>query len=356
MTASPAILFRCDGSSEIGLGHVVRCLALANELHDSHDCNVSFAMREGPLGIQMVKEKGYEVITPDESDQAFDYGAWLNECIKEPDARAIVFDVRDGVSRAVVKELRNNGILIVTIDDPEDKRFEADLAFYPPVPQLKRMDWTSFTGKLYAGWEWVILRPEFAEWQKKQDGISPSLLTPHSSPFKILVTMGGSDPAGLTIMAVEALNQLTSDFQAQIVIGPGFKHRTSLHELLRKSHRHFEIRENVSDMAALMSKADMAVASFGVTAYELAAAGVPSIFLCLTEDHSESASAFVDKDIALNLGVHDQVSESALSEAIRHLMDNESIRRDMGKRAQQLVDGRGTSRIAKLLKDRMKHD
>lgn len=355
MIASPAILFRCDGSSKIGLGHVVRCLALADELHDSYGCHISFAMRKGPLGIQIVMEKGYKVIASEETRQAFDYGKWLNECVREADASAIVFDVRDRLSRSLVRELRNNGILIVTIDDPEDKRLEADLAFYPPVPQVKRMDWTGFTGKLYADWEWVILRSEFAEWQKKQDGISTSLLTPHSSPFNILVTMGGSDPAGLTIMAVEALNQLTSDFQAQIVIGPGFKHRTSLHELLRKSHRHFEIIENVSDMAALMSKADMAVASFGVTAYELAAAGVPSIFLCLTEDHSESASAFVSAGIALNLGVHGQVLESVLSEAIRHLMDNEAIRRDMRKRAQQLVDGRGASRIAKLLKDRMTH-
>jgi spore coat polysaccharide biosynthesis protein SpsF len=202
----------------------------------------------------------------------------------------------------------------------------------------------------------VILRSEFAAWRQKQHEAAPSLTKDRASLPRILVTMGGSDPAGLTLKVVRALNQLNSDFQALIVIGPGFKHHMSLHELLHKSHRYFEIRENVSDMVTLMSNAEIAITSFGVTAYELAAAGIPSIFMCLTKDHSESASAFVDKDIALNLGVHDQVSESTLSEAIRHLTDNEMIRRDMGKRAQQLVDGRGASRIAKLIKERMKHD
>ena len=154
-----SILFRCDGSVGVGMGHVVRCLALADELQENQSCNIHFAMRKSELGINKVKES-YPVIGSNE--KAFYYANWLNECVKKVDARAIVFDVRDGLTRAVVKELRNNGVLIVTIDDPEDKRLEADLAFYPPVPQVKSIDWAGFTGELHIGWEWVILRKEFS--------------------------------------------------------------------------------------------------------------------------------------------------------------------------------------------------
>ena len=155
------VLIRCDGSPEIGFGHIVRCLALADELREVNNCHVAFAMRKGPLGIQLIEKKGYQVITSEESGQSFDYKDWLNECVRNIEARAIVLDVSDGLNRTVLDELRNKGILIVTIDDPEDKRLSADLAYYPPVPQVKGIDWTGFTGKLYVGWEWVILRKEF---------------------------------------------------------------------------------------------------------------------------------------------------------------------------------------------------
>ncbi len=43
-------LMHCDGIPLIGFGHVVRCLTLADELRDSHGCEVMFAMLQGLRG------------------------------------------------------------------------------------------------------------------------------------------------------------------------------------------------------------------------------------------------------------------------------------------------------------------
>lgn len=344
-----SVLFRCDGSPEIGLGHIVRCLALADELNDVHNCRITFAMRTGPLGIQMVEEKGYKVIIPQEGDQSFDYRNWLNECVRKVDARVIVLDVRDGLARADVKELRNNGTLIATIDDPEDKRLEANLAFYPPVPQVKRIDWTGFTGKLYIGWEWVILRKEFSITP------SPKPQAPRTKIPRILVTMGGSDPQGMTIKAIKALEMLGDNFEAVVVLGAGFQHKKQLDNLLSDCKHRFDVQENVTNMAELMSQSDLAVASFGVTSYELAAMGVPAIYLCLTEDHAESASVFVGAGIALNTGVHLQVSEVALANVVKQILKNASARLKMAESARRLAVGRGVSHIARKIEERIEH-
>ncbi len=319
MKNSKIVLFRCDGTPEIGLGHVMRCLALAEELRDKK-IESYFAMRKGPLGASMVEENGFQIMLSDEAGRSFSYDRWLGNCAREKRANAVVFDVRDGLSRDTVRELRNSGLLTVTIDDPEDKRLEMDLAFYPPVPQVKRMDWSGFTGELYSGWEWVILRKEFAEWRKKRDRLSPTPITYHPSIPQILITMGGSDPAHLTLKVVQALNTLLTDFHADIVQGPGFRDQDALNELLSSASYSFEIHRNVKNMVAIMAEVDLAIASFGVTAYELAAAGIPSIFLCLTEDHSESATAFTEDGKGNYMAVRSEIEKDVLTKEIHSFL------------------------------------
>lgn len=334
----PSVLFRCDGSPEIGLGHVVRCLALADELRETHDCRIAFVMRHGPLVFEMVHQKGYPVLTPSDGGQPFDYGQWLGEAMGHWAAQALVLDIRDDLPRSALEELRRQGVLVVTLDDPSERRLASDLAFYPPVPQVQRMDWAGFTGQLYVGWEWVVLRQEF--------GHRPPRV-PHERPV-VLVTMGGSDPAGLTLKAVEALDLLVEDFETIVALGPGFGHHEALRDLLARARRRFDVCQSVTDMPGLMAQADLAVASFGVTSYELAAMGVPAIYLCLTEDHAESAAVFVNAGIALSLGQYGKVIGPDLAQTIRTLLVNGPRRRQMAERARQCVDGQGTGHIARI--------
>ncbi|NIA23060.1 MAG: glycosyltransferase, partial [Proteobacteria bacterium] len=248
----------------------------------------------------------------------------------------------------VVKELRNNGMLIATIDDSEDKRLEADLAFYPPVPQVNRIDWTGFTGELRVGWKWVILRREFVNARHFVD--KHSKLNTQNSKLRILVTMGGSDPQGMTLKAVKALAMLDEDnFEAVVVLGAGFQHKKQLNDLLSACKHHFDVRENVQNMAELMTQSDLAVASFGITAYELAAMGVPAIYLCLTEDHAESASAFVEE---VSLGVFTHVNTEMITGEINNILNNKSLLPKLGGNARKHIDGQGVTRISRLMIER----
>ncbi len=354
MNTNPSILFRCDGSPEIGLGHVVRCLALADELYEVHGCRVAFAMRRGPLGFEMVRQKRYPVLTPPDDDRPFDYVRWLAEAIGNVNARVLVLDVRDDLPRAAVEALKEQGLLIVTLDDPSERRLASDLAFYPPAPQVRRLNWSGFSGKVYIGWEWVILRREFVNARHFVDKHSKHKT--QNSKLRILVTMGGSDPAGLTLKAVGALSLLDEDFEAIIVLGPGFSHYGELEELLAKARRQFEVRQSVTDMTGLMAQADLAVASFGVTAYELAAMGIPAIYMCLTEDHAESASAFMGAGIAISLGVFTQVTAPMLAGAVRQLLNEVPRRLRMADLTRRRVDGQGTKRIAHTMVARIRND
>jgi spore coat polysaccharide biosynthesis protein SpsF len=334
------VLFRCDGDAQVGLGHIGRCLALANELRDGHGLGVHFALARGPEGSDLLQKAGYP---PEKGIENPIEDLWLEEILHRIHPDVLVLDVRSSLSPENVQKWRGEGLLIVTFDDFSGRRLAADLAFYPPVPQVGRLDWEGFTGDRYIGWDWVPLRGEFGR----------QFPLPLGKPPVVLVTMGGSDPAGLTLKALKALDRLDEFFTTQVVLGPGFSHHEKLRTVLRGAKRDFEVYSNPPCMAEFMGRASLAVASFGVTAYELAAMGVPAVYLSLTPDHAESASLFSREGMAVSLGVHTQVSELVLAQRIRFFLEAPLVCRGLGERARKRLDGKGAKRIAGVIGERI---
>ncbi len=334
-------MIRCDGGAEIGLGHIKRCLALADQLHASCARDVIFTMASGSQGFDFVKRAGYPVNV---KGAVQDETEWLDALIESACPSILVLDVRTDLPLSAIQKWREAGILTAVIDDPSNRRLGANLAFYPPVPQIADMDWRNFQGELYADWPWVIL------------GLHETLHPPEKKStdnLTLLVTMGGTDPAGSTPAVLEALDTLDEIFTTVVVVGPGFAYESELEAVARKAQRNFEIRRNVSDMAAIMATADLAVASFGVTAYELAACGVPAIYLCLTPDHALSAQSFVQAGMGISLGVYADVSTADIAASVRALCDDGERRANMSMTGRRLLDGQGAVRIAQLLVGRV---
>jgi spore coat polysaccharide biosynthesis protein SpsF len=334
------VVMRCDGDALCGLGHVVRCLAVADELREKHGCGITFAMVTGEPGMALVREKGFPVAV---KPAGLDEQGWLHGLTSALSPDVILLDIRSPLPREVLAPLRNEGILLAVIDDPSERRLEADLAFFPPIPQVREHDWNSFTGELFSDWEWIPLRRGFAGKAPEKSG--------HPHP-RLLVTMGGSDPAGLTLRIVKTLEGLEGEFETTVVAGSGFRHWDELDSLLRHTRRPYRVLRDVRQMETVMASADLAIASFGMTAYELAAMGVPAVYLCLTEDHARSASVFVERQIAVNCGVHDEVTDAAVASAITELLSDTERLQAMARRARAVVDGRGAERIAATIMKR----
>lgn len=343
MAVSPLVLIRCDGTPEIGMGHVVRCLALAEELKDAHGYEVRFLLRERSIGSLQITAHGFLVNhAPEDTLEA----EWIDKQLKVQRPDVLIFDSRTGLGRDVVKCWQQSGLLVVSIDDPEEKRLAADLVFYPPVPQVERMNWQGFVGERHVGWDWVILRSQFSSY--KLLNVTTNKSKADHIP-QILVTMGGSDPAGLTMLALEALEKIDQPFHATVLIGAGFCHTTTLNEWLKTATKKYEVLLNVDDVAAIMAGSDLAIASFGMTAYELAAMGVPALYVCLSEDHAESAGVFTDAGIGISLGVSSRVTVEMLAGRIGGLLGDPYARQKQSEVAKDTIDGLGAIRIAEKI-------
>lgn len=336
------VIVRCDGGAAIGMGHVSRGLALADELRHAHGRAVAFAMRDpGGSGVAAVQTAGYDVLPLADSDDA-DYGPPLIALTRSRAAAALIVDVRDALSRASLDAIRASGVRVAVIDDGSERRLAADLAFYPPVPQVEELDWRGYEGRRFAGWDWVLLKREFA-------AAAAAGGAAEAHPIDILVTMGGSDPAGMTELALDALDLLSEPRAVQVVVGPAFTRRGALAAIVARSKHAVRVSQSPDSMAALMRASRVALSSFGVSAYELAACGVPAVHLCLTSDHARSSSVFVQARIAESLGVVADVRPARLAEAVDGLLGDPARLAQMSADARALVDGGGAGRVAALV-------
>ncbi|HVU21672.1 MAG TPA: NTP transferase domain-containing protein [Rhizomicrobium sp.] len=323
-------LVRCDGGGQFGYGHVKRMIALARALRDREGIGSVFAVDGTEDALFPIRQAGFEAI-----QTGNDFGK-LATLVGSRKPDFLLLDCRDGPSRGEVELLSKNVAITCVIDDGSDRRLAADLAYYPPVPQAERLDWAGSHCEPRTGWQWSLIGLDTNAARAKPISPRPTLL----------VAMGGSDPLGLTMRAARALARLDPVFRARFVIGPGVSDRENIAKAIVKLRSNFETIEGADDLANEYASADFALAAFGVTAYELATFGVPALYLCLTEDHALSASAFEYAGMGVSLGVADDVSDERIAKSVLALLGDATRRREMRTAGLMTMDGQGASRVA----------
>jgi spore coat polysaccharide biosynthesis protein SpsF len=196
----------------------------------------------------------------------------------------LVLDARPAYSLDFVKGIKKFSKRLVILDDISEQRWAADQIYLPPTPSVLALDWQGFTGERFIGVEWMLLGDTF----------QPCAPCPPRDPFRLLVTMGGSDPWGymeqLAAPLAQACRQLGMDLG--FVVGPGFQERQGQIDFYRTLGNHVCVFDAPPSMTEVYEWCDAAITVFCVSAYELAACGKPALYICPNQDYREHASVF----------------------------------------------------------------
>jgi UDP-2,4-diacetamido-2,4,6-trideoxy-beta-L-altropyranose hydrolase len=255
------IYFRADGSIDIGLGHVIRTLALADMLKDDFDCVFVTRFLTAYIIEEINKSCSSYIKLSEKKHKHFD--EFITNIKKED---IVVLD-NYFFNTEYQRQIKAIGCKLVCIDDMHDKHYVADVVINHGIG-LKEEQFSieSYT-KLCLGWDYALLRKPFLN-------VIPG---ERIEQKRCLISIGGADKYNITTNIVRLLEGIEGLELIDIIIGSNFLFRNELDKVISISTKKVNIFSSLSalDMLARMQIADFGILPASTISLEAAAVGMP---------------------------------------------------------------------------------
>jgi UDP-2,4-diacetamido-2,4,6-trideoxy-beta-L-altropyranose hydrolase len=339
-----ALLIRADANAEIGTGHVMRCVALAQAWRDAGG-RVAFALAGGAKELEpRLRAEGADVLRVSCEPGAAEDAAETAELCMRCKAQWLVLDgyhfspeYREDAKPVTTR-------LLLVDDHGEIAPYKCDIVlntnpYASDAMYLQRGEQTC----LLLGPQYALLRREFLDFHRGSPDV-PRTAT------RILVTFGGSDPHNVTLRVLEVCQEITDiRLDITVVVGASNSHLASLKEAVATSSHVAKLLSNVGNMPEVMSHADLAVSAGGGTCNELAFMRVPMFLITTAKNHERTVEAWGRAKAALAGGWFDAIGGKSMAVALRSLIGDSKLRKELVENARGMVDGRGAQRVVETM-------
>jgi UDP-2,4-diacetamido-2,4,6-trideoxy-beta-L-altropyranose hydrolase len=330
------VLIRADGGAGIGLGHVTRCLALAGALR-AKGAEVTFLTSGDDDGVlAKIKAAGCGVETLPKGGDEDDAIAYLLKRAAKPDL-VVLDSYRVELKHQLA--LKTAGLKLLAFDDSGAGRFAADFVLNSSLAARAGNYSLDAGARLLIGPNYALLRPEFLAAAER----------PPEAGTRLLVTMGGSDPAGLTREVWRLLDALPGEFSLDLLVGAAYPDPGALKKHVSSARHPTVVHHDPADVPGLMRRAAFAVSAAGGTCWELACLGVPAVLLVTADNQRGVADGLRAAGFAVSLGAARPFPAGELRAAVASLLTDGPRRAAMAAAGRKLVDGKGAGRVAEAV-------
>lgn len=331
------VLIRVDCGKEIGLGHAMRCLALAHALKEhgatvdfaSATCMPGFAARLESYGFRLHKINSRGGSTDDAVETA-DYADKNSADLVILDGYAFTSNFQQTV--------RAPGWRVMVVDDNgELAPFESDIVLnHNPQSKLDDYAERGLPPLNMIGARYTMLRPEFKTFSSWKRDTGEAL--------RLLVAIGGTDAGGLTSHVLDVINNLDGPALDVIVAGPSAEAATGsagIHKI--------QFAGEIENMAEAMARADAAIIGAGSMLWEAAFMGLPCIALIVADNQANGADYFAAKRCGHVLDARSELNDMEMRRSLSALIADPMRRQAFAENGRKLIDGRGAERVAAAL-------
>jgi UDP-2,4-diacetamido-2,4,6-trideoxy-beta-L-altropyranose hydrolase len=334
------LVVRVDANSRMGLGHAMRCLALA-QAWQAAGGRALFLMAEATNELKRrVSAEGMEVldvpVAPGERGDAL----WAAELYRREGAELLALDGYH-FDAAYQRQLKALGVRLLAFDDyGHAAHYAADIVLNQTnAAQEELYARREPSTRLLLGTNYVLLRREFWPWIGR-----PRIYA--ESARKVLVTLGGADSENATAKVLAGLAVLRHpDMELTVILGAANRHAAQIRDSFRQLELQGRVLVDVDDMPHWMQWADLAITAGGSTVWELALFQLPCVTVVLAENQRTCLELLHQEGAILNLGWQHEVTGRRVADAVGPLLADRGRREHFGQRLGQHIDGRGAERV-----------
>lgn len=353
------IAIRVDASGQIGTGHFMRCLTLADALK-KHGAQIRFVSRRLPEHLcGMLEDRGHQsvVFNNVKCDQPFDelaHAHWLGvsqvqdaaDSLRALSDKAWDWLIVDHYSLDARWEsaLRRMAKQIMVIDDIADRQHDCDVLLdqnYFADMESRYGGKVSSNCKLLLGSRYALLRDEFRQLHKQAK--------PRIGPVKhLLVFFGGVDADNYTGLVVEVLSGISiPGLHVDVVIGAAHPNLSQIKAAC--VHHKFICHVQTDKMAELMASADLAIGAGGSASWERCCLGLPAVLVALADNQIDIARELGLFGACAYVGTSAEANVEILRHAIIDLVSKDDQINRLSVKAFSLVDGMGVERVCQVM-------
>ena len=334
------LIIRADAGPEIGTGHVMRCLALAQGWQDAGGQAVFAATHQLPALEQRLVSEGFRIERLSAHAGRDADATQTAELASRSDAHWVVLD---GYSFGAdyQRSLNAAGHKVFLIDDfGHSEHYFADVVLdqNPGTREELYRNREPHT-KLLLGPQYALLRREFRAWEEwKRD---------FTEAPRLLITLGGADPGGMTPSIIEALKGAPfENVETTVLVGLANPNRAQIEALANPSIR---LLHNIANVPYEMARSDIAIIAAGGTLWELLYMGNCALSYSRNQVQADVLSELATSGTVNWLGPVEEFDPERLVEGIMRLAKRPDCRRRMSSRARAVVDGSGVPRVLQAL-------
>jgi UDP-2,4-diacetamido-2,4,6-trideoxy-beta-L-altropyranose hydrolase len=338
------VIIRTDSSQQMGTGHLMRCLTLAEGLA-KRSIKVDFICRDLPSNCSFLAEQKNFIVHKLKDDFTTDAKLTINICeqISQPIDWLIVDSY--ALDERWEKELRPYVKKIMVIDDLANRRHDCDLLldqnFYENM-EIRYDNLVPITCKKLLGPKYVLLRDEFVKQRAK-------LRVHNGQVNRILIFFGGSDPNNLTEVAIKAVKLLNrEDIVTDVIVGIANSKKAYLEEYCDKLPN-FNFHCQIGNVAEVMIEADLAIGAGGTATWERSCLGLPAIIIPVADNQIAITQNMAANGYVLAAENDEIITASVLHQLLVSLILCPGLMRFMAKRNASLIDGMGMNRVVQSM-------